>query len=970
MNTTPTSGAPSVIPPDVLSELPSVVLSGELDGTFITGEGEQGDLNETGVPDVPIRSFVRACPETIGRYTLLRKLGEGGMGTVYQARHPQTNELVAIKLLSRMALAKGKAEDRFHKEVRLLKEVNNPYVANLIENGEEDGEPYLVMEYVSGPDLRQLLHMERAFEEAIALRVLADICRALLPAHAVGIIHRDIKPANVLLACEVWNWKSRTDSAPRVKLTDFGLARHIDQTESLQLTQTRAFLGTPYYMAPEQLTGSSELTPGVDVYALGITLFEFLTGRRPFEADDPMKLATLHCFTPPPSLRKLVPSLSDSVIAIVEKALAKEVHQRYPDAASMLCDIERLLRGETTNRTSQQMLPPHNPDRLVKGDWHWELDSSPGELWQHVCNTERVNQAMGLPGVRYERLRKPGRVPQLLGNFRLSGIPIQWEEHPFEWVEGRRMSILREFASGPFKWFLSTLTLAPRAGGGASLTHSCCIEPRGFLGRMLATREVGSRGRRALDRIYRRIDVTLKLQKSSDEIVDPFISVPELSRSGRTRMEQRLELLQQQGVAPRFLQSMRKVLSHSAPQDLARLRPIPFARRFGLSVDETLKGCLWGVKEGLLTMHWDVICPTCRISSSIQETLQELKNHAYCEACDLNFEVDFGKSLELMFRVHPEIRTADLKTYCAGGPAHFPHVVAQFQVVPHQRVEFDLNLCEGGYILRSQQLAYTIPLMVENRQGTTHADFHLSRQFDRRQVPLLKAGGQLLAISNEQFEEPLWLRIERTTPPDDIMTAAQVSSLELFRELFPDQVLSPGLLVHGAVHGFLAADLMNLEELYEKRGDSQTFSMIQALRKTVSFCIPTHRGAVVEVNEENLLAVFSDGADAVAAGLALHRLLMQSPETRDLKIRLAAHSGPTLVATDQNAIRYFGGQVTRVRRLPREGRSDWLLITRELAADPKVQEYLRDQNALPVPYPPEEFPENFDGHFVVSCPRS
>ena len=956
-------------------EIPAAPASGndgtspadQADRTGVVPAHDQMALSGTRVAAPPPRIN---APTRIGRYAIVCKLGEGGMGSVYQGKDSETGKLVAIKMLSRVSFNQPQARDRFHKEVRLLREVNNPFVANLIESGEEAGEPFLAMEFVSGADLRHVLTRHKSFDERTSLRIVADVCRALLPAHAVGIIHRDIKPANLLLAEKDLDLTAPAITGPRIKLTDFGLARHIDQSESMQLTQTGTMLGTPYYMAPEQLTAKYALSPAVDIYALGVTLFELFSGRRPFDATDPIKLAGQHCFASPPSLRKLVPELSDGAIAIVEKSLAKEPHARYLDAAALLCDIERLLRGEATTAAGRSLFPAHDPARLVSGEFEWELDSSPEELWKHVCNTERVNQAMGLPSVKYNLVREPGVPAKLLGSFKLSGIPIQWEEHPFEWIEGRRMSILREFAAGPFEWFLSAIELAPRAGGGTTLKHAVHISPRGWLGRMIAGREVGAKGKKGLDRLYRRIDETLRHQKKSAAVLDPFVEIPELGKTSRRRLEQRLEALSQKGISPKFLEVLQAQLRQAAPQELARIRPLALAKRFGLKGDEALAGCLWGVHHGLLTMHWDILCPTCRIASGVRDTLKELEEHAHCEACDLDFGIDFGKSLELVFRVHPEIRVADLKTYCVGGPSHFPHAVAQLSVSPGERVEFNLNLAEGGYILRSPQLPYTIPLLVQSRHGTTHAELNLTKEFDARQVPALRAAGQLLAVTNDEFPHPLLLRIERTAAAVDVVTAAQAATSSLFRELFPEQVLSPGLLVHGAVHGFLAADLANLDQLYAELGDSRTYAMLQEYRKAVTACIPAHRGTVVEIGEDRLLAVFADARDAAAAGLALPRLLAQSAETAPLQIRLAAHCGTTLVATEQQTIHDFGSQVNRVRRLPREGQANCLLLTPELAADPGVRELLQEQAASPLPHPPETFPEQFSGNLIIDCPRA
>src|SRR5262249_5553372 len=141
-------------------------------------------------------------------------------------------------------------------------------------------------------------------------------------------------------------------------------------------------------------------------------------------------------------------------------------------------------------------------------DWTWDLEASPRQLWPYVSNTDRLNRAVGLPAVHFTTVPTEHGVRRL-AQVRKLGLQVAWEEFPFEWVEGRRMGVLREFSQGPFKWFVSVTELLPRAGGGTTLTHQVRIEPNGLLGRTAAAVEIGVKGRRGLDRVYRRIDAAL-----------------------------------------------------------------------------------------------------------------------------------------------------------------------------------------------------------------------------------------------------------------------------------------------------------------------------------------------------------------------------------------------------------------------------------------------------------------------------
>ncbi len=395
--------------------------------------------------------------------------------------------------------------------------------------------------------------------------------------HQRGIVHRDIKPANVLLfdASEQEHRERGAASdegdedIPRIKLTDFGLARQVDQSSSLELTKTGMLLGTPRYMAPEQIQAEGQVSPATDVYSLGITLFEMLAGRLPFEGDDLMEVIKGHCSDPPPELRKLQSRTSEEVERIVNRALAKQPGHRYADAAHMLDDLDRLLRGEPRSIAVHPVLPPHDPRKLFQADFCWELESEPEQLWPYVSNTERINCAVGVPSVQYSTTRDEEGVHKF-GEFRLAGMSITWEEFPFEWIEGQRLGVLRLFMRGPFKWFLSIVETLPRPGGGTILNHRVRIAPRGFLGKLVAKLEVDIKGRPALQRVYRRIDAALSGKLGDPNQVDPYVKPDALPRVRRVRLEQRLQQLAEQGSSPEIVEGLGRFLAEAPGQELAQ----------------------------------------------------------------------------------------------------------------------------------------------------------------------------------------------------------------------------------------------------------------------------------------------------------------------------------------------------------------------------------------------------------------
>jgi serine/threonine protein kinase/class 3 adenylate cyclase len=914
----------------------------------------QGQPTMFSARDLP--SDTMLARERLGRFRLIEKLGQGGMGAVYRAEDLVDGTQVAIKVIRSDSGHRPEAMLRFRKEARLLAEVNNPYVANLLEVNEEDGLHYLAMEFVEGQSLRQLLEQVGRLEEARALRIMADVARALVDAHEQGIVHRDIKPDNILLMARRPSPEAASapsaapgngteslvepdphagDSEPRVKLTDFGLARHVEESESLHLTQTGSLLGTPLYMAPEQCTNSCAVGPYTDVYAMGATLFHLLTGRPPFLGDSHMVVIAKHCNEAPPQLKDLIPSPSGGVCQIVEKCLAKTSDARYPNAAALLHDLERVIRGEPTSIVVHPKLPDCDPSKVLHYDWTFELKASPQQLWPLVSNTERLNCAAGLPAVQFTSQPDARKGVKRYGKIRKAGVTAQWEEYPFEWIEARRMGVLREYSRGPFKWLMSILELRPRADGGTTLTHRVRIVPNGLTGRTVAALEVGVKGRKAVDRIYHRIDAALTGKLGGSALADPFEEPASLSGARRRRLDALMDRLVARGVDPAVVERLGDYLAVAPAAEVARIRPLALARRLGLDADQVVAACLHGTHEGLFVLLWDILCPVCRIPSEVKDSLKALREHGRCDACNLDYGLDFSNSVEMIFRVHPEVRETDLGTYCIGGPAHSPHVVAQVRLGPSERMELDLALAEGAYRLRGPQLPFVLDFRVQPGAMTTHWDLNLSRGPEPTLSRVLRTGRQLIALTNDHDQE-LVARVERTAPRDDALTAARASALGVFRELFPGEVLSPGQLVSMANVTLLVTDLEGADDLYQELGEARAFALLHEHFRLLEECIRQEGGALVKTLGEGLLASFNEPVAAVRAAVGLQALLLSQEATRGLRLRVGVHRGPAMAATLNDHLDYFGTTVKAALRLPQAARGGEVVLTAAVAADTQV----------------------------------
>lgn len=317
-----------------------------------------------------------------GRYHLVRLLGDGGMGSVFKAADQVLRRFVAVKLLHPSTAQNPSAVERFIREARAAASIGHPNIIDILDFGMEDGRPFLVMEYLRGRSLSQAIAHESPFTIERACSIATHSLAGLAAAHDRGILHRDLKPANLMLI-------SQFGDRDFVKLCDFGFATLLTPKQSVSdgktLTPARTLVGTPAYAAPERLRGDDKPDPRMDVYSIGVVLYEMLAGRRPFDAPTFAELAQKVKTMEPPPLRKIRPDLPKPLEDVVLRSLSKQREQRWATAEefaaalvpfggrrvargddspsdSLTMDLLRLRARETSHRLRLSMIEGENRD--------------------------------------------------------------------------------------------------------------------------------------------------------------------------------------------------------------------------------------------------------------------------------------------------------------------------------------------------------------------------------------------------------------------------------------------------------------------------------------------------------------------------------------------------------------------------------------------------------------------------------
>ncbi len=292
-----------------------------------------------------------------GRYRLESRIGSGGMSTVYRAQDETLERFVAIKLMNREVATDSDQLERFRREARAVARLSHPNIVHVIDAGEDESRPYIVFEYIDGETLKDRIRRLGRLEIPEAVAYCVEVARALGAAHANHVVHRDVKPQNVLI-----------DHEGTAKVTDFGIARTLEEDG---LTADGRVLGTTDYVSPEQALGHVA-TGQSDLYSLGVVLYEMLTGELPYRGETQVAVAMQHVRETVPDVRRLRPEVSAALAAVIERATAKELSERYADDDEMVADLESALALETTRAGSAdgqvtaviETLPPQTRRRV------------------------------------------------------------------------------------------------------------------------------------------------------------------------------------------------------------------------------------------------------------------------------------------------------------------------------------------------------------------------------------------------------------------------------------------------------------------------------------------------------------------------------------------------------------------------------------------------------------------------------
>lgn len=600
-----------------------------------------------------------------------------------------------------------------------------------------------------------------------------------------------------------------------------------------------------------------------------------------------------------------------------------------------------------------------SPRRLTQ---EWEINAPVSRVWDVLAHTDKLNRAVGLPPVHpspYDNQELGRRV-----DARLYGVfPMSWIEYPFEWVRERSYSVRRDYSRGPLARFRGGLELYP-SGTGSRVRLYGELTPRNLVGWVVGP----FFGRKTLQRTWdycrRAVHQNLQTSQESQSVSAPVRPSPISPISSSRRLADMAELQQRAdrlGKVPsldkRVIAELIRHLSEAGDEDVIRMQPYALADRWAASRHEALRVFLHATRAGLLNLVWDLMCPNCRVPKAEAGSLSLVTRQFHCDTCGIDYEANLDRYVELRFGVHPAVRSAQDAVYCFGGPHSAPHILVQHLLQPGEERDLSATLQNEAYRIRTLLVNRTSLLLPNSHEPSPSEEqtdrllFRYGNDGWEQQESVFYPGTVHLRWAN-RFSKPIAVVLERVRWDDQAVTAAEVTALQEFRDLFGSEVLAPGQEIGVESVAILFSDLKGSTRLYEEAGDAPAYGQVRRHFEFLKERIGECRGAVVKTIGDAVMAVFYSPADALRCGLAVQRDIIRFNETlpndRAFVIKLGMHHGPAIAINANGRLDYFGRTVNLAARILRESQGGDVVLVKDTIEDPRLREVMNEEKATVV----------------------
>jgi adenylate cyclase len=574
-----------------------------------------------------------------------------------------------------------------------------------------------------------------------------------------------------------------------------------------------------------------------------------------------------------------------------------------------------------------------------------EFAFSPERVWSCLSKTDWLNRALGLPEVKYEIEPRPEGGSWVMARAKYPFGNLRWREWPFEWMEPKFYRVRRNFENGPFTEIRVGMDFLAEKEGRTRVTAYAEITPRGAFGLFLAKSAVGPKLKRGTEQVMGHAEEFLRKET---RIVFPNLPVHPVIDSALV-----FGLGKLAGSQPAELVKKLETFLREAPDvEMTQIRPFAVARLWNEDQWAVVRLFLHATRCGLLDFRWVVLCPNCRSTRDTPaSSLAQLKRTSHCEVCQIKFDGEFDKSVELKFAVNRAVRPCEDQTFCLAGPGGKPHVISQAWLEPGEERLCPLPDLTRPVRLRSPQVRESLTLQPGDGLA---AD---STPTIACEPPGFRVG------SGPQNEQPRMTRVTNPNPfpvlvswqetewSEDILTAARATNWQEFRDLFASEVISPDEQVTIGSQVILFTDLRGSTALYHGIGDGPAYALVRNHFSILTDAISSHHGSVVKTIGDAVMAVFSRADEALAAVQESFRKLDAAPDgpVNPKSLKCSLHAGPCLAVNANDKLDFFGTTVNLASRMVECCQGGDLVISDEFHQRPETVRFLQQGGYDPKP---------------------
>jgi class 3 adenylate cyclase len=559
-------------------------------------------------------------------------------------------------------------------------------------------------------------------------------------------------------------------------------------------------------------------------------------------------------------------------------------------------------------------------------------DKPPAAIWPFLADTARINELVGFAAYRFtEKADANGRVRRYAKG-KLGPLPVQWEEAVGEWQENRRLVQLREFKSGPIRRFHVGFDLYPE-GNGSRVDYWGEVECVGIMGLVAKYSTVMAREAK------HRADVIDKMVRESDlrDHVPGASDKEQVTGTAKRRLDALATTLARDPASHGMAPFLVEFLHHAPVTALRGIRPLAMARQWHAGEDETIELFLAAQARGLLAMGWDLLCPRCRGAKVRATRLDELPTGAHCSSCNIDYQRNFARNVELTFHPAPWLRPLPDGELCMLGQGTTPHVKFQAEVASDAAARFDLILAPGAYRFRTVEAGAEADTEIG-------ADGVIPEMVARGSEIVLRDPRTPGAVSiRNDTDRPLYFVIEDRRWAADALTGERVIAMPAFRRLCPEQLLRPGDDAEIGNVTIMFTDLQGSTQLYDRLGDASAYHLVRDHFAFLAERVQRHNGAVVKTVGDAVMAVFHDPADALTAALAIQDEVVgfnRAHAGQEIVLKIGLHSGSCIAVTAGGVLDYFGAAVNVASRLEHQCRGGEVILSQAMLAEAAAREAL------------------------------